>query len=73
MDSGVCVLAKRGGVVKSVSADLVRVTADNGDIDDYQIIKFMRSNQSTCINQVPVVSVGDRVERGRCHRRRPRH
>ena len=63
VDSGVCVLAKRGGVVKSVSANLVRVTADNGDIDDYQIIKFMRSNQSTCINQVPVVSVGDRVEK----------
>ncbi len=64
VDSGVCVLAKRGGVVKSVSANLVRVTADNGDIDDYQIIKFMRSNQSTCINQVPVVSVGERVEEG---------
>ena len=64
VDSGVCVLAKRGGVVKSVSANLVRVTSDNGDIDDYQIIKFMRSNQSTCINQVPVVSVGDRVEEG---------
>ena len=63
VDSSVCVLAKRGGVVKSVSANLVRVTADNGDIDDYQIIKFMRSNQSTCINQVPVVSVGDRVEK----------
>ena len=63
VDSGVCVLAKRDGVVKSVSANLVRVTADNGDIDDYQIIKFMRSNQSTCINQVPVVSVGDRVEK----------
>ena len=63
VDSGVCALAKRGGVVKSVSANLVRVTADNGDIDDYQIIKFMRSNQSTCINQVPVVSVGDRVEK----------
>ncbi len=63
VDSGVCVLAKRAGVVKSVSANLVRVTADNGDIDDYEIIKFMRSNQSTCINQVPVVSVGDRVEK----------
>ncbi len=62
VDSGVCVLARRGGVVKSVSANLVRVTADNGDIDDYEIIKFMRSNQSTCINQVPVVSVGERVE-----------
>ncbi len=64
VDSGVCVLAKRGGVVKSVSADFVRVTADNGDIDDYSIIKFIRSNQSTCISQNPIVSVGERVEKG---------
>ncbi|RKJ41502.1 DNA-directed RNA polymerase subunit beta [Acutalibacter sp. 1XD8-33] len=64
VDSGVCVLAKRGGVVKSVSANLVRVTADNGDIDDYEVTKFMPSNQSTCINQVPVVDVGERVEEG---------
>ena len=64
VDSGVCVLCERAGVVKSVSADLVRVTTDNGDIDDYVITKFMRSNQSTCINQVPVVNRGDRVEAG---------
>ncbi len=64
VDSGVCVLAKRGGVVKSVAADRIRITADNGETDDYEIIKFMRSNQSTCINQVPVVDVGERVEAG---------
>ncbi len=64
VDSGVCVLAKRAGVVKSVSARQVLVTADNGDVDRYEIIKFMRSNQSTCINQVPVVDVGERVEKG---------
>ena len=64
VDSGVCVLCERAGVVKSVSADLVRVTTDNGDIDDYVITKFMRSNQSTCINQVPVVNRGARVEAG---------
>ncbi len=64
VDSGVCVLARRGGVVKSVSARQVLVTADNGDVDRYEIIKFMRSNQSTCINQVPVVDVGERVEEG---------
>ena len=64
VDSGVCVLARRGGVVKSVAADRVRVTADNGDIDEYEILKFMRSNQSTCINQVPIVEVGERVEEG---------
>ena len=64
VDSGVCVLAKPAGVVKSVSARQVLVTADNGDVDRYEIIKFMRSNQSTCINQVPVVDVGERVEEG---------
>ena len=64
VDSGVCVLAKRGGVVKYVSADKIRITADNGEIDEYDIIKFIRSNQSTCINQVPVVSTGERVEAG---------
>ena len=64
VDSGVCVLAKRAGVVKSVSADKVRVTADNGQIDTYEIIKFMRSNQSTCINQNPIVEVGERVREG---------
>lgn len=64
VDSGVCVIARRSGVVKSVSADLVRITADNGEIDDYEIIKFIRSNQSTCFNQVPIVDVGDRLEAG---------
>ena len=64
VDSGVCVLCERAGVVKSVSADLIRVTTDNGDIDDYVVTKFMRSNQSTCINQVPIVNRGDRVEVG---------
>ena len=64
VDSGVCVLAKRGGIVCSVSATEVRVTADNGEVDTYFITKFLRSNQSTCINQVPVVDRGDRVEEG---------
>lgn len=62
VDSGVCVLAKHAGVVRSVSADEVRVTRDDGEIDTYHIIKFMRSNQGTCVNQVPVVDVGDRVQ-----------
>ena len=64
VDSGVCVLAKRAGIVRSVSATEVRVTADNGEVDTYYITKFLRSNQSTCINQVPVVDRGDRVEVG---------
>lgn len=64
VDSGVCVLAKRSGVVKSVSADEIKVIADNGEIDEYHIIKFMRSNQGTCINQVPIVDVNQRVAAG---------
>ena len=63
-DSGVCVLAKRSGIVRSVSADEVRITCDNGEVDTYHIIKFMRSNQGTCFNQVPIVERGQRVEAG---------
>ena len=64
VDSGVAVLAKRGGIVRSVSADEVRITCDNGEVDTYHIIKFMRSNQGTCFNQVPIVERGQRVEAG---------
>ena len=64
VDSGVCVVCKNAGVVKSVSADLVTVQKDNGDTDRYEVIKFLRSNQGTCFNQVPIVNVGDRVEAG---------
>ncbi|MDD5952765.1 MAG: DNA-directed RNA polymerase subunit beta [Oscillospiraceae bacterium] len=64
VDSGVCVIAKNDGVVRSVCADEVVVTCDDGTIDKYHIIKFMRSNQGTCINQVPVVEVGERIHKG---------
>ncbi|MCH4239691.1 MAG: DNA-directed RNA polymerase subunit beta [Oscillospiraceae bacterium] len=64
VDSGACVLCKRAGVVKSVSADEVRVATDDGDIDVYPIIKFLRSNSGTCFNQVPVVDRNDRVNPG---------
>ena len=64
VDSGVCVLAKRPGIVQSVSADEVTVLADNGTTDVYTITKFMRSNQSTCINQIPVVERGQVLKEG---------
>ena len=64
VDSGVCVLAKRSGVVRSVSADEIKIATDEGGLDVYHIIKFMRSNQGTCINQVPIVEVNQRVEAG---------
>jgi len=63
-DSGVCVLCAKAGTVTRVSADSVEVTAEDGSIDTYDMLKFMRSNQGTCINQRPIVNVGDKVEEG---------
>ena len=67
-DSGVCVIAKRGGVVDSVDAAriVVRVdddqmTAGEAGVDIYNLTKFTRSNQNTCINQRPLVQKGDRI------------
>ena len=62
VDSGVCVLCKKAGTVTKVSADCVEVTNDEGSVDTYEVLKFMRSNQGTCINQRPIVNVGDRLE-----------
>ncbi len=61
VDSGICILSEEDGVVLSVSADKVVVRYDSGRIQEFEITKFMRSNQSTCINQIPVVSKGQRV------------
>ena len=63
VDSGVCILAKKDGVVEAVSADEIRMKNDDGTTDTYHVIKFMRSNQGTCVNQVPVVSKGQRVKK----------
>ena len=64
VDSGVVVLAEGDGVVLAVSADNVKVRYDSGEIKDYKLIKFARSNQGTCINQRPIVAVGDRLNKG---------
>lgn len=70
-DSGVCVVAKRGGVVHSVDASriVIRVNdeetaAGEAPVDIYNLIKYTRSNQNTCINQAPLVSSGDEIARG---------
>ncbi|MFS8512202.1 MAG: DNA-directed RNA polymerase subunit beta, partial [Planifilum fulgidum] len=71
-DSGVTVIAKRPGVVERVTADEIWIRHEEevdgrivkGDLDKYKLIKFARSNQGTCINQRPIVKVGDRVEKG---------
>lgn len=64
VDSGVCVLSKDDGVVESVCANEITVDYDSGEVETFKITKFMRSNQGTCVNQVPVVSQGQRVEKG---------
>ncbi len=61
-DSGVCVLARNAGRVSYVSAERVEVVTKDGRVDTYNLIKFMRSNQGTCINQKPVVTVGQLIE-----------
>ena len=63
-DSGVLVKAERAGYVKSVQADRIVIAADEGGEDVYKLIKYSRSNQGTCINQLPLVYKGDRVEKG---------
>jgi DNA-directed RNA polymerase subunit beta len=70
-DSGVTVVAKRDGVVTEVDANRVVVRGDKGerkkfssDMDIYNLTKYRRSNQSSCINQKPIVSKGDKVKKG---------
>ena len=62
IDSGVVVLAKRAGVVTKVSSTRIEIAADDGGTDTYELIKFLRSNYGTCINQKPIVEVGQHVE-----------
>ena len=63
-DSRQVVVAAAPGVVTSVTADRVQVERDTGELDEYRLRKFVRSNQGTCINQRPIVDVGRRVEAG---------
>ena len=70
-DSGVCVVAKRSGVVDSVDASRIVVRVNNSEaqgdeapVDIYNLVKYTRSNQNTCINQRAIVNKGDIVERG---------
>ena len=61
-DSGVMKTARHDGVVKYVDSDKIEVLTKDGTIDTYDLSKFQRSNQSTCINQKPIVNTGDKVE-----------
>ncbi len=64
VDAGDVVVAEQAGVVREVSADLVEVLQDDGNVRTYRLAKFRRSNQGTCINQRPLVAEGDRLEQG---------
>ena len=64
VDSGTVVLAKASGTATKVSADVIEITRADGMVDHYDLIKFMRSNQGTCINQRPIVAEGQAVEQG---------
>ena len=64
VDSGVVVCARKAGTVEKVSADEITVLEEGGEKHTYHLIKFKRSNQGTCINQRPLVSVGDIIEEG---------
>jgi DNA-directed RNA polymerase subunit beta len=63
-DSGQVLVAGRAGVVTSVTAERIRIETDAGELDEYKLQKFVRSNQGTCINQRPIVDVGERVVDG---------
>lgn len=63
-DSGVVVVAHRQGIVESVVANEIVISEEGGKQRSYRLIKFLRSNQGTCINQRPLVRVGQRVEAG---------
>ena len=63
-DSGVCIVAKRAGVVERSTSKEIIVRAEDGTTDVYHVIKFARSNQGNCMNQRPIVNIGDKVEAG---------
>ncbi len=64
VDSGVTVVSKHDGVVEKVSANEILIRTDEGSLETYKILKFMRSNQGTCINQRPIVEKGERITKG---------
>ncbi|SCH69428.1 DNA-directed RNA polymerase subunit beta [uncultured Clostridium sp.] len=64
VDSGVCVVAKRAGVVETVTSKDIVIRTDDGQKDEYHLTKFLRSNQSNCYNQKPIVFKGNRVAEG---------
>lgn len=63
-DSGVCIIARNAGVVDKVSASEITIKTKSGQKDVYKLLKYMRSNQGTCLNQRPIVRKGETIEKG---------
>ncbi len=64
VDSGNCVVAEEGGIVERAESNRILIKKKDGNKDEYKLAKFVRSNQGTCMNQRPIVSKGDEVEKG---------
>ena len=64
VDSGVCVIAERGGVVERATSTEITIRQEDGSLRRYKLTKFLRSNQSNCYNQRPIVFKGDKVDAG---------
>ena len=64
VDSGVCIVARKDGVIDFVDSKLIRMTYEDGEREEFHLIKFQRSNQSNCYNQRPIVFKGDHVKAG---------
>ncbi len=64
VDSGVCVIAEKGGVVERATSTEITIRQEDGSLRRYKLTKFLRSNQSNCYNQRPIVFKGDKVEAG---------
>ena len=63
-DSGITVSAKEDGIVEKVTGDEIQIRNKNNELDRYKLLKFKRTNGGTCINQRPIVSVGEKVKKG---------
>ena len=64
LDSGHSVIARNGGKVTALQGNKIEITRDNGEIDNYNLNKYLRSNASTCINQKPLINKGDKIKKG---------
>jgi len=64
VDSGVCIIAKKSGVIERSTSKTITIKNDDGSRDNYNLTKFSRSNQSNCYNQRPIVSKGERIKEG---------